>query len=297
MNEQKNEITGSGVITYTNNSPDKMNFVWMNLDQNLFQADSRGNAVVPITGSRNGAQGQIFDGGHKIKSVKLVSTSFFGKTTEVAAKYVISDTRMQVFLPQGLNPKGGVVKIKIDFSFIAPFEGSDRMGVLETKNGKIFTMAQWYPRMCVYDDVRGWNTNPYLGASEFYLEYGDFDVKITTPSNHVVVCSGELVNPTEVYSSEEQKRLAQAKLSDATVLIRTAAEVNNLPKTTSSTKTWHYKIKSARDVSWASSQAFILDGAKGSVDQFNFVRWLTIGCHLDSMQDGCALKEAALKAK
>ena len=261
LNEQKNEITGSGVITYTNNSPDKMNFVWMNLDQNLFQADSRGNAVVPITGSRNGAQGQIFDGGHKIKSVKLV-TSSNGKVTEVAAKYVISDTRMQVFLPQGLNPKGGVVKIKIDFSFIAPFEGSDRMGVLETKNGKIFTMAQWYPRMCVYDDVRGWNTNPYLGASEFYLEYGDFDVKITTPSNHVVVCSGELVNPTEVYSSEEQKRLAQAKLSDATVLIRTAAEVNNLPKTTSSTKTWHYKIKSARDVSWASSQAFILDGAK-----------------------------------
>ena len=172
LDEQKNEITGSGVVTYTNNSPDKMNFVWMNLDQNLFQADSRGNAVVPISGSRNGAQGQIFDGGHKIKAVKIV-TSSNGKTTEVAAKYVISDTRMQVFLPQGLNAKGGVVKIKIDFSFIAPFEGSDRMGVLETKNGKIFTIAQWYPRMCVYDDIRGWNTNPYLGSSEFYLEYGD----------------------------------------------------------------------------------------------------------------------------
>ena len=98
-----------------------------------------------------------------------------GKTTEVVAKYVISDTRMQVFIPQGLNAKGGVVKIKIDFSFIAPFEGSDRMGVLETKNGKIFTMAQWYPRMCVYDDVSGWNTDPYLGPSEFYLEYGDFE--------------------------------------------------------------------------------------------------------------------------
>ena len=130
LNEQKNEITGSGVVTYTNNSPDKMNFVWMNLDQNLFQADSRGNAVVPITGSRNGAQGQIFDGGHKIKAVKIV-TSSNGKTTEVAAKYVISDTRMQVFLPQGLNAKGGVVKIKIDFSFIAPFEGSeDRKSVV-----------------------------------------------------------------------------------------------------------------------------------------------------------------------
>ena len=262
LDEQKNEITGSGVVTYTNNSPDKMNFVWMNLDQNLFQADSRGNAVVPISGSRNGAQGQIFDGGHKIKAVKIV-TSSNGKTTEVAAKYVISDTRMQVFLPQGLNAKGGVVKIKIDFSFIAPFEGSDRMGVLETKNGKIFTIAQWYPRMCVYDDVRGWNTNPYLGASEFYLEYGDLEVNITAPANHIVVCSGELVNPTEVYSSEEQKRLAQAKLSDKTVLIRTADEVNALAKSPSlATKTWHYKIKNARDLSWASSAAFILDGAK-----------------------------------
>ncbi|MFV5693581.1 M1 family metallopeptidase [Flavobacterium sp. LT1R49] len=263
LNDQNNEITGSGIITYTNNSPDKMNFVWMNLDQNLFKSDSRGNAVVPITGSRNGAQGQIFDGGHKIKSVKVIATSN-GKTIESVAKYIISDTRMQVFIPQGLNAKGGIVKIKIDFSFIAPNEGSDRMGVLETKNGKIFTIAQWYPRMCVYDDVRGWNTNPYLGASEFYLEYGDLDVNITAPSNHIVVCSGELLNPTAVYSVEQQKRLAQASKSDKTVLIRSADEVTAAANSTApkTEKTWHYKIKNARDLSWASSAAFILDGAK-----------------------------------
>ncbi|MFV5689796.1 M1 family metallopeptidase [Flavobacterium sp. ZT3R25] len=263
LNDQNNEITGSGIITYTNNSPDKMNFVWMNLDQNLFKSDSRGNAVVPITGSRNGAQGQIFDGGHKIKSVKVIATSN-GKTTEAVAKYVISDTRMQVFIPQGLNAKGGIVKIKIDFSFIAPNEGSDRMGVLETKNGKIFTIAQWYPRMCVYDDVRGWNTNPYLGASEFYLEYGDLDVNITAPSNHIVVCSGELLNPTAVYTVEQQKRLAQASKSDKTIMIRSADEVTTAANGTApkTEKTWHYKIKNARDLSWASSAAFILDGAK-----------------------------------
>ncbi|MFV5696260.1 M1 family metallopeptidase [Flavobacterium sp. LB3P122] len=263
LNDQNNEITGSGIITYTNNSPDKMNFVWMNLDQNLFKSDSRGNALVPITGSRNGAQGQIFDGGHKIKSVKVIATSN-GKATEIVAKYVISDTRMQVFIPQGLNAKGGTVKIKIDFSFIAPNEGSDRMGVLETKNGKIFTIAQWYPRMCVYDDVRGWNTNPYLGASEFYLEYGDLDVNITAPSNHIVVCSGELLNPTAVYSAEQQKRLSQASKSDKTVLIRSGDEVVAAANSTAlkTEKTWHYKIKNARDLSWASSGAFILDGAK-----------------------------------
>jgi hypothetical protein len=262
LNDGNSEIVGSGIITYTNNSPDKMSFLWMNIDQNLFHSESRGNAVIPLTGSRNGAQGEIFDGGHKIKSVKIVTTSN-GKVSEKEVKYLITDTRMQVFLPQTLNPKGGVVKIKIDFSFISPKEGSDRMGVLDTKNGKIFTIAQWYPRMCVYDDVRGWNTNPYLGASEFYLEYGDFDVKITAPSNHIVVCSGELLNSQLVYTAEEQKRLAQAKQSDKTVVIRSAEEVNLTSKNISGTnKTWHYRIKNARDVTWASSAAFILDGAR-----------------------------------
>jgi hypothetical protein len=262
LDEKNNEIKGSEVISYTNNSPDKMSFLWMNLEQNLFKSDSRGNAVVPLTGSRNGAQGQVFDGGQKIKSVKVISINN-GKPIEIEVKYNVYDTRMQVFLPQSLHAKGGNVKIKIEFSFIAPFEGSDRMGILETKNGKIFTIAQWYPRMCVYDDSNGWNTNPYLGASEFYLEYGDFDVNITAPFNHIVVCSGELTNPTAVYSVEEQKRFAQAKLSDKTVIVRSADDVINSTKTTSnSTKTWNYKIKNARDISWASSAAFILDAAK-----------------------------------
>ncbi|CAH0335633.1 hypothetical protein FVB9288_01281 [Flavobacterium sp. CECT 9288] len=262
LDEKNNEISGSGIITYTNNSPDKLGFVWMNLDQNLFKADSRGSAIVPLSGSRNGAQGQVFDGGHKIKSVSVISTNK-GVATETPVKYVISDTRMQVFLPQALNAKGGTIKIKIDFSFIAPYEGSDRMGVLETKNGKIFTMAQWYPRMCVYDDVRGWNVNPYLGASEFYLEYGDFDVSITAPSNHIVVASGELTNASAVYSTIEQSRLAQAKQSDKTVFIRTADEVATTSKTGSSaTKTWNFKMINARDFSWSSSASFILDAAK-----------------------------------
>ncbi|GAA3743564.1 MULTISPECIES: M1 family metallopeptidase [Flavobacterium] len=261
LNATTNEIVGTDEITYTNNSPEKLGFLWLNLDQNLFKDDSRGNAVVPLTGSRNGAQGQVFDGGNKIKSVKVISG---GKTkTETIAKYIVTDTRMQVFLPQELAAKGGSVKIKIEFSFIAPFEGSDRMGVLETKNGKIFTIAQWYPRMCVYDDVRGWNTAPYLGASEFYLEYGDFDVKLTVPANHYVVASGELLNGQEVFSAEQLKRYKDAANSDKTVMIRTADEVNATANNNSgSEKTWHYKIKNARDFSWASSPAFILDGAK-----------------------------------
>jgi len=262
LDEANNEISGSTVITYTNNSPDKMSFLWMYLDQNLFKEDSRGNAVVPISGSRNGAQGQIFDGGFKIKSVKII-VSNKGVSIEKEAKYLITDTRMQVFLPQELNSKGGIIKIKVDFSFISPIEGSDRMGILGTKNGKIFTVAQWYPRMCVYDDIQGWNTNPYQGASEFYLEYGNFDVNITVPSNHFVVCSGELTNTKEVYSIEQQKLWEQASKSDQTVIIRSAEEVNNASKSISNSyKTWRFRIKNARDVSWASSPAFILDAAR-----------------------------------
>jgi hypothetical protein len=263
LNDQTKEIIGSEILTYTNNSPDKLGFLWMNVDQNLFKKDSRGNAIIPLKGSRNGAKGQDFDGGFKIKSVKVVST-VSGKSIEKEATFTVVDTRMQVYLPQDLSGNGASVKLKIEFSFVSPDYGSDRMGVVDTKNGKIFTIAQWYPRMCVYDDVLGWNTRPYLGAGEFYLEYGDFDVAITAPASHIVVCSGELQNPTEVYTAEQQKRWETAKNSDKTVMIRTAEEVTNSASRPvgKATLTWKFKIKNARDVSWASSAAFIVDAAR-----------------------------------
>jgi hypothetical protein len=263
LNDKTNEITGFEVLTYTNNSPESLGFLWMHVDQNLFAPDSRGNAVIPLEGSRNGAHGQVFDGGHKIKSVKLVSTAN-GKTTETDLKFSIYDTRMQVLLPEAVKANGGTVKLKMEFSFISPNYGSDRMGIQETKNGKIFSVAQWYPRVCVYDDVKGWNVNPYLGAGEFYLEYGDFDINITAPSSHIVVCSGELVNPSEVYTPEQQKRWASAAQSDQTVIIRSAQEVINPASRPSAkpTLTWHFKLRNARDASWASSAAFIVDAAK-----------------------------------
>ncbi len=251
LNDVKNEITGTAEITYTNNSPDKMSFLWLQLDQNLFQKDSRGNALVPLSGSRNGAKGETFDGGYKIKSVQ-----YDGKDV----KYTITDTRMQIDLPQELKAKGGVAKIKIEYSFLSPQYGSDRMGVQDTKNGKVFTIAQWYPRMCVYDDVLGWNTMPYLGASEFYLEYGNITANITVPANHYVVASGELLNEKEVYSKEENNRWSQARNSDKTVMIRPESEIKK--NNASGTKTWKFKINQTRDFAWASSSAFILDAAK-----------------------------------
>lgn len=251
LNESKKEITGTAEIKYTNNSPDKLSFLWLQLDQNLFAKDSRGNAVVPLSGSRNGAHGESFEGGYTVKSVKID-----GKEV----KYTITDTRMQIDLAGELKARGGVAKITVEYSFISPEYGSDRMGIQDTKNGKIFTMAQWYPRMCVYDDVMGWNTLPYVGASEFYLEYGDITANITVPANHYVVASGELLNENEVYSKDEVNRWNQARNSDKTVMIRPETEIGK--NKSSGTKTWKFKITQARDFAWASSAGFILDAAR-----------------------------------
>ena len=263
LNETTKEISGSETITYTNNSPDALDFLWMQLDQNLFKLDSRGKAIVPLRGSRNGDKGQDFDGGFGINTIKLIYKKG-RRSTEINTTYSIVDTRMKVNLPSALEANGGTVGIKINFSFTSPDYGSDRMGVLETKNGRIFTLAQWYPRMSVYDDVSGWNTLPYLGAGEFYLEYGTFDVNITAPANHLVVCSGALLNPSEVYTQEQQNRLKTAEMSDETVMIRSEAEVTQPSSrpTNSATLTWKFRIENSRDVAWASSAAFILDAAR-----------------------------------
>ena len=263
LDDVKDEITGSVTITYTNNSPHPLSYIWVYLDENLYNLDSRGQAKTPATRrSRYGDVNSKFEGGYKIQSVKLVSSTK-GKNTEMKLANVISDTRMQIRLSSPLSPNGGVIRFKIDYSYFIPTYGSDRTGILDTKNGKIYAIAQWYPRMCVYDDIEGWNTLPYLGAGEFYLDYGDYDYTVTAPANHIVVGSGELLNPQDVLTSVQLKKYNQAKQSDKTVMIRSALEINDPASRPPKGKlTWHFKINNARDVSWASSKAFIWDAAK-----------------------------------
>ncbi len=253
LNEEKKEMNGDVEITYKNFSPDKLPFLWLQLDQNQFKQDSKGSLTTPITGGRFGNTG--FEGGYEIKSI-----SVDGKKVD----YTVSDTRLQLKLTTPLGEKTGVAKIKIEYSFKIPRYGSDRMGYEETKNGVIFELAQWYPRMSVYDDIEGWNVMPYLGAGEFYLEFGNFDYNITVPASHIVVASGELLNPSEVYTLEQNKRIAQAGNSDQTVMIRTQNEVkeaSSRPKT-DGTLTWKFRCTNARDIAFASSKAFIVDAAK-----------------------------------
>lgn len=258
LDEEKGTLDGQVEITYKNNSPEAQEFIWIQLDQNAFTDKSRGEKTTPITGGRFANNG--FIGGNTIKSVFIQQ----GKDKSVEANYIISDTRMQIRLANAVKPNGDVIKIKIDYSFKVPQYGADRMGTLQTKNGPIYEMAQWYPRVAVFDDIEGWNVLPYLGAGEFYLEYGDFEYNITVPWDHIVVGSGELLNPSDVLTSEQRKRLADAAKSDNTVMIRNAEEVTNpssRPKQ-SGNLTWRFRCLQARDVAWSTSKAFVWDAAR-----------------------------------
>lgn len=258
LDDAKNVVTATVTVTYRNNSPKALTYLWFVLEQNLFSKDSRGSAKLPVNGrSRYGDSKSEFNGGYTFKSVRIVS-EVNGKLQESAADTILTDTRMQVKLAKPLQPKSEI-KIKMDYSFAIPEHGADRMGYLDTKNGRIFALAQWYPRVCVYDDVRGWNAEPYLGASEFYLEYGDYDVSITAPANHVIVSSGDLQNPQDVLTEIQFKRYQLAKESDKTILIKSKDEIVDQ---STKTKTWKYKLTNARDFAWSASKAFIWDGCK-----------------------------------
>ena len=255
LDDKSDRVTASVSIKYTNNSPEELSHIWLQLDQNLFNENSRGQAVVPLEDSRYGTAGSEFDGGFSFNKVTL------GDGSE--ANYSINDTRMRVELPTPLKPGGNTVDINIDFAYTIPEYGADRTGILNTKNGKIYSVAQWYPRVCVFDDILGWNTDPYTGPGEFYLEYGTYQVEVTAPANHIVVAGGELLNPEEVWTKDQLSRYKKAFQSDKTVMIRSAQEVtdkNSRPQNT--TLTWKYKLQNAHDFAWASSPAFIIDGAK-----------------------------------
>ncbi|MCK0132473.1 M1 family metallopeptidase [Flavobacteriaceae bacterium F08102] len=253
LDEVNHTISGEVVIDYTNHSPDSLAYVWLQLDQNKFKADSDGTAISAAVGGR--FTGDLA-GGYQINSVLVNGEK---------ANYIITDTRMQIRLDQAVNPKGGNLKIAIDYQFKIPEYGADRMGRIKQEQGWVYEIAQWYPRMAVYDDVSGWNNQPYLGSGEFYLEYGDIDYKITVPYDHIVVGSGELLNIDEVFPAKIVRRYRKAQESNKTVDIIKASEVGNTKITRpvqSGKLTWHFRINQTRDAAWATSKAFILDGAK-----------------------------------
>jgi len=249
-------VNGKVTIRYTNNSPDALRFIWLQLDQNIYRKDSRASATTTTLGGR--WANESYTNGYLIKAMELEHNGVKKSRPDT----MITDTRMQVMLANPLK-SGESLNLTISYQFAVPEYGTDRMGRLKKKDGWIYEVAQWYPRVCVYDDIIGWNTNPYLGAGEFYLEYGDVEFHITTPASMLVVGSGALQNPSECYTSTQLQRWKQAENSDKTIIIRGADEVrssSSRPRT--NLITWKFKCENTRDVAWAASDAYIMDAAR-----------------------------------
>lgn len=238
-------------ITYTNNSPDELGYLWLQLDQNTYKADARSNRYTASGATQH-------TDGYQLASVQVSQN---GKTEKV--NYTVTDTRLQIRLNKDLAANGGKINILITYKYTIPGAFGNRTDYTDTKNGKIYEIAQWYPRMCVYDDSQGWDTLPFLGSGEFYCEYGDFDYTVTVPGNMIVAGSGELVNPTEVLTPTQISRLNEARNSDKTVMIRSAADVTD-PKSrpAKGDLTWHFKMQNTRDVAFGASSAYVWDAAK-----------------------------------
>ncbi|MGC4036996.1 MAG: M1 family metallopeptidase [Chitinophagaceae bacterium] len=258
LSEKDTSVSGDVNITYTNNSPDKLDYLWLQLDQNIFASSSRSVAATPYPGDYFG----VLDNPHGGYQLKDVSVTYNGKTYTLQP--IITDTRMQIRLQQPLLPKGDKVSIKLNFNFTIPLNGAGRFGRQYTTNGVIYQIGQWYPRMCVYDDVEGWNTLPYMGLGEFYCDYGDYDYYITAPAEMIVYGSGDLQNASTVLTATQQKRLALAANSDKTVTIVGADEIGKRSTELSGkqTLTWHFKMQHTRDVGFAAGKNLVWDAAK-----------------------------------
>jgi hypothetical protein len=264
LNDVNQSIAGSETITYHNNSPDVLRYLWLQLDQNNL---AKGNNTVKTettsvkdsTAARTVASNfnlYDFDGGFKIKSVT--------DATGNALPYTINYTMMRVDLPQPLNP-GQQFSFNISWSYNI----SDGMMARERTQFEFFpedgnylyAIAQWFPRMCVYDDYAGWQNKQFLGAGEFALPFGDYSVKLTVPADHIVGATGTLQNPQQVLTKTELERFEKAKTTfDKPVVIVTQAEAIQKEKTKSNEKkTWEFKAENVRDFAFASSRKFIWD--------------------------------------
>lgn len=261
------QLRATETITYTNNSPNVLPSLWIQLDQNIYRKDSRASVVnsgrprrKPVPDSEENPNNRSTEG-FLLDSVEIES----GKQ-RTKAETLVNDTRLQIRLAQPLGAKSSL-KIHIAYHYAIPGVWGGRTSWGTSKAGEIYDMAQWYPRMCVYDDLRGWDTQPYLG-NEFYLEYGHFDYYTTVPATMIVAGSGELMNPKDVLTKVQMARLEEARKSDKTVMIRSVAEVADPASRPAAsakadgTLTWHFHMDSTRDVAWSASPVFVWDAAR-----------------------------------
>jgi hypothetical protein len=246
-------LNGSLRLRYTNNSPDTLRYLWLQVEQNAFKDKSLNSFIFPQD-SRFGARG--FEGGDVITQFDQVLGGRSARHVPLNRRD--NGTVMKVDLAEPLAP-GKVATFDVAWRFLVPEHGADRMG----REGPLYELAQWYPRVNVYDDLRGWNTEPYLGQGEFYLEYGDFTADITVPAGYIVASTGTLLNPREVLTPTQIARLAQASKSSTPVNIVTLGDLQSgaARPTRSGMLTWRFGAKNVRDVAWAASPEYLWDAS------------------------------------
>lgn len=265
LDEKTNKIFGDESITYKNNSKDHLEYLWIQLDQNMRSPDSKTPLAnseklgsTPFNGPKTFTKKNILkpaDFGFKIEEVKNINGE--------SLSYTINRTMMRINLPQPLSP-GGTFQFSIKWNYLINNSVTDggRSGFeLFDDGNKNYTIAQFFPRLAVYDNVEGWQNMQFWGRSEWALEFGDYDVKITVPADHVVDATGELQNEKRVLTKEQQKRFEKARTSfDEPVFIVTQDEAEIAEKGRSNkTKTWHFNAKNVRDFAFASSRKYIWD--------------------------------------
>jgi hypothetical protein len=259
-------LTGSETITYYNNAPEPLNFLWLQLDQNIFGPDNMTNKTntgqvrdsIPagFLNYISGVTVSDYKGGYTIKSVKDVA----GK----GLPYVINNTMMRIDLPTPMKT-GDKFVFSIDWSYTEYdrhiFNGRGGYEFFPEDGNYLYTFAQWFPRMCVFDDYEGWQNKQFLGQGEFALTFGNYRVKITVPSDHIVGATGTIQNPKDVLTAEQLARYEKAKKTfDAPVLIVTEDEAKAKEKTKATTKkTWEFYAENVRDFAFAHSRKFIWD--------------------------------------
>lgn len=261
LDDTKQTIRGEEVITYTNNSPDVLEYLWLQLDQNIFKPDSDSKMIavekMEDFQSIKDVERKLmtFEGGFNIEMVATVNGE--------KMHYAINKTMMRIDPAKPLGPKQSIsFKIKWWYNINDRMKFGGRSGYeyFEKDNNYLYTIAQFFPRMCVYNDVEGWQNKQFLGKGEFTLPFGDYDVSITVPSDHIVAGTGELQNGASVMTAEQKQRMDKAKSSNTPVLIVTQAEAENAEKNkATSTKTWNFKAKNVRDFAFATSRKFMWD--------------------------------------
>jgi hypothetical protein len=271
IDDATQKLYGVETITYTNNSPDQLSYLWLQLDQNIYSQDSDSKVIEIEKMEDFKSIGDIkkkfffYDGGFKIEEIKNMSG---GKM-----KYFINKTMMRIDLDKPLLPKTSIsFQIKWWYNINDRMQVGGRSGYeyFEKDKNYLYTIAQHFPRMCVYNDVTGWQNKQFLGRGEFTLPFGDYEVSITVPSDHIVAATGECQNLSEVLTSEEKKRLELARKSDSPVIIVTQKEAEEKEKSNlTSTKTWIFKAKNVRDFAFATSRKFIWDAQNQKVGNQN----------------------------